>query len=93
MIEIAYHTDSDTFGIILNRVRAFDAPSSTLVNIAVFADQEIVANILPVFLIHMIILKTPDSRLTDSLSGTTVRCRMMNNDERWWIHREIYNWL
>lgn len=44
----------------------FFAPAAAFVNVSVFPDHEIIANIEPFFIVHMIVLETEDSTVTTS---------------------------
>lgn len=61
---------------------ALFSPSATLVNVSVFADYEIVANIGPSFVIHVVILKIKfDNHYNMQVPLNLLFIKMQNNTE------------
>lgn len=71
---------------------AFLAPAAALINVAVFADYEVISDVGPSFRGHVIVLEFPHFQLAYSLSVATGGSRVMNDNIRRWFSREIGRW-
>lgn len=92
--KIANHANSDALRIVRCGMRTVFAPSSSFVNVSIFANQKIVTYVLPAFLVHVMVLKTSHSGLTNRSSRATISRWMMNYNERGRLLCEIpKGWL
>jgi hypothetical protein len=54
--ETANHRDAKRHAVIIAGMRSDTIPASTLVSVAIFANQEIVSNVRPAIAVHVIVL-------------------------------------
>lgn len=78
--KIANHANSDALRIVRCGMRTVFAPSSSFVNVSIFANQKIVTYVLPAFLVHVMVLnafnkskKTVISIGKEASAGSTVQ--------------------
>jgi len=89
--EVSYNAYANTLGVVSRCMRASIVPTATLVNVAVFANEEIITNVPPAPIVHMKVLIRSDDRGARLLIPTVVTCTaVMDHHIRCWCHRHYF---
>lgn len=78
--KITDNTYSDALSVVTRCMRPDIVPASTLVNVSILADNEVVTDIEPLSIVHMKVLVTPYDRRARFLIVTAFICASVMND-------------
>jgi hypothetical protein len=91
--EVADDTDSYAFRVVRGGVSSHGFPAASLINVAVFTDQEVVANVVPVVRVHVVVLVgAHDSSTLILRAAVHLGAAVMHQRERHW-HTQLLGGL